>query len=75
MFLLIDCDETRDISGKEQLAVSLRWVNDSYEVNEDLIGLVDVEKTNAATLKSVTKDVLTPCSIPINSCHGQGWGI
>ena len=45
MFFSLIADETRDISGKEQLVVSLRWVNDSYEVNEDLIGLVDVEKT------------------------------
>ena len=46
-------------------------MNDPYEVNEDLIGLVDVEKTDAVTLKSVIMDVLTRCSIPINSCHGQ----
>ena len=46
-------------------------MNDSYEVNENLIGLVDVEKTDAVILKSVIMDVLTHCSIPINSCHGQ----
>ena len=72
-FFSLIADETRDISGKEQLVVSLRWVNDSYEVNEELIGLVDVEKTDAATLKSVIKDVLTCCSISINSCHGQAY--
>ena len=33
-------DETRDIAGFEQLIVSLRWVSDSYVVNEDLIGLI-----------------------------------
>ena len=72
-FFSLIADETRDISGKEQLTVSLRWVNDSYEVNEDLIDLIDVEKTDAATLKSVIKDLLTSCSIPIDSCHGEAY--
>ena len=27
-------NETRNVSGKEQLAVSLRWVDASYIVNE-----------------------------------------
>ena len=48
-------DETRDVSGKEQLAISLRWVNSSYEIFEDLIGLVEVERTDASSLKSVIK--------------------
>ena len=58
LFALI-VDETRDISGVEQLAISLRWVNQFYEVHEDLIGLVSVELTNASTLKSVR----LPCTL------------
>ena len=49
-FYSLIIDETRDISGKEQLAISLRWVNNSYEILEDLIGLIEVEKTDAATI-------------------------
>ena len=45
------------MSGKEQLVVSLWWVDASYSVNEDLIGLVDVE-TDASTLLFAIKDVL-----------------
>lgn len=40
-FYSLIVDETRDVSGKEQLAISLRWVNGSYETFEELIGLVE----------------------------------
>ena len=33
-------DETTDLSNHEQLLISIRWVSDTYEVNEDFIGLV-----------------------------------
>uniref|UniRef100_A0A1X7V6I5 DUF4371 domain-containing protein n=1 Tax=Amphimedon queenslandica TaxID=400682 RepID=A0A1X7V6I5_AMPQE len=36
----IIADETRDSSGKEQLTVSIRWVDKYYHVKEDLIGLI-----------------------------------
>ena len=48
----IIADETTDISGKEQLALSIRWLTSSYEIHEDLIGLVYVEMTDASTLKN-----------------------
>ena len=35
-------DETADIANQEQLSVSIRWVGDAYEINEDFIGLVHV---------------------------------
>ena len=43
--------ETRDISELEQLALSLRWVDQSYEIYEDFIGMVSNECTNASSLK------------------------
>ena len=53
-FALI-ADETRDVSGSEQLGVSLRWVDKNYGINEDMVGLVEVEMTDAATLTSPSK--------------------
>ena len=41
---------TRDVSGAEQLAISLRWGDESYEIYEDLTGLVEVHATDAATI-------------------------
>ena len=72
IFALI-ADETRDFSGKEQLSVSIRWVDDSYERFENFVGLVDVEKSNAITLKTTIKDVLIRCNIPLSSCRGQAY--
>ncbi len=69
-FALI-ADETRDISGAEQFAVSLRWVDSCYIVYEDLIGMVQVDQTDAATLSSTLKDVLIRCGLPLSNCRGQ----
>lgn len=51
-------DETRDVSGKEQLAISIRFVDAKYTVNEDLIGFVEVSETDALTVTQAIKDVL-----------------
>ena len=49
---LIISDETRDVSGNEQLAISIWWVDANYTVNEDLIGFVEVSETDALSVKS-----------------------
>ena len=67
-FALI-ADETRDISGVEQFAVSLRWVDTCYNVYEDIIGMVEVDQTDA-TLSSTLKDVIH-CGLPLSNCRGQ----
>ena len=46
----IIADETRDLSGAEQFAISLRWLDNEYNIFEDLIGMVDVESTTAEHL-------------------------
>ena len=46
-------DKTQDISRIKQPFVSLRWVNNA--VYEDVIGLVQVERTDAATLTDMLK--------------------
>ena len=40
-------DETWDTANYEQLSLSIRWVNEIYEVNEDFIGFVHVARTTA----------------------------
>ena len=67
----IIADETRDSSGKEQLTVSIRWVDKDYHVNEDLIGLIDVAKTDALSISEVIKDVLIRCTLQLTQCRGQ----
>jgi len=42
-------DETRNLSGKEQFAISIRWVTHNYIIHEDLVALAEVEQTDGAT--------------------------
>jgi hypothetical protein len=72
-FYALIADETRDASGKEQLAISIRWVDESYQISEDLIGMVNVEQTDAKTLKTVIIDCLIRCNIPLSGCCGQAY--
>ena len=46
----IIADETKDLSGAEKFAISLRWVDPEYNIFEDLIRMVDVESTTAEQL-------------------------
>ena len=57
-------DETADIANHEQLSVSIHWVGDAYEINEDFA---------ADTLTTAIKDVLIRCSLPLAQCRGQGY--
>ena len=72
-FYSLIVSETRDISGKEQLAISLRWVNDTYDIFEDLIGFIEVERTDTKYLVHATKTTLLSCGIPLENCHGQAY--
>ena len=71
-FALI-ADETRDISGMEQLAISIRWVGSDYLIHEDVIALAEVEQTYAATLTSTLKDALVRSGIQLSQCRGQAY--
>ena len=66
-------DETCNISGTEQFALSLRWVNVDYTVYENLIGLIKVDKTDAVTLPEVVKDALLHLIVPLNQYCGQAF--
>ena len=66
-------DETRDISGTEQFAVSIRWVSQEYLINEDLITLAEVEQTDGASLTATLKNVLICNGLQISKCYGQAY--
>ena len=69
----ITADKTRNISGAEQLSLSIQWVKNDYQVHEDSIGLIEVETTDAATLCTIIKDVLLRVNLHLTQCHGQGY--
>ena len=72
-FFGIIADETRDVSGKEQFAICVRWCDDEFAVFEDFIGFVETEKTDSQTLFHLIKDVLIRCQLDINKCRGQAY--
>ena len=46
-FFTILADETADVSNKEQLVIYIRWVDDCFAIQEDLIGMHPLKRTNA----------------------------
>ena len=66
-------DETRDVSGKEQFAISIRWVDTDYVTNEDLITLAEVELTDSATLTAALKNILICNGLQLSKCCGQAY--
>lgn len=48
-FFAICCDETTDVSAKEQMSICIRFVEDSY-IREEFIGFVELTKTDAETI-------------------------
>ena len=50
-------DEATDVCNREQLNLSLRWVDEEYVVSEDPIGLFVLPNTTADTITSVIKDL------------------
>ncbi len=59
-------DEATDVANREQLNLSIRWVNDEYEVNEDPVGMFCLPDTTANTLCKVVKDNLIRCTLPLS---------
>ena len=69
----IVADETRDISNDEQLSLSICWVDKSYIIHEDFIGMVHVLRTTADSLTAAIKDVLIRCILSLSNCRGQAY--
>lgn len=66
-------DEATDIMNREQLDLSIRWVNEDYVVREDSIGLYSLPNTTAETLYTVVTDMLTRCTLPLELCRGMAF--
>uniref|UniRef100_A0A1X7VIT1 DUF4371 domain-containing protein n=1 Tax=Amphimedon queenslandica TaxID=400682 RepID=A0A1X7VIT1_AMPQE len=66
-------DKTQDVSTCEQFAISIRWVDSCHSIHEDLIGMVEVEQTDALPLSSTIIDVLTRCGLSFSNCRGQAY--
>ena len=66
-------DEATDAANREQLNLSLWWVDDNYEVSEDAVGLFSFPNTTADIIFTVIEDILSRCSLPLSLCRGQAF--
>lgn len=72
-FFAIMCDETRDISGTEQLTFCVRSVSERFEIEEDFIGLCALESTSAESIFNTIRDLLLRCGLEENKMRGQSY--
>ncbi|XP_027362344.1 zinc finger MYM-type protein 1-like [Abrus precatorius] len=66
-------DESRDISVKEQMVVTLCYVNEKEQVVERFLGLVHVSNTNALSLKSALESLFAKYGLRLSRLRGQGY--
>ncbi len=66
-------DGTRDISGVEQEALCLRYVDTDLLVHEDFIGLYEITSTTGENLARIILDVLLRLNLPISGLRGQAY--
>ena len=69
----IIADETTDVSHKEQLCVSIRWVDNNFKIEETPIELINVPKTDSETIAALIQDCLVRHALPISQCRGQAY--
>ena len=72
IFSLI-ADEASDVSHKEQLCITVRWVDSFFQIHETPLELVHVTKTDSETLTSLIKDSLVRLALPIDQCQGEAY--
>jgi hypothetical protein len=66
-------DESSDVSGKEQMAVVLRYVDKLGIIKERLIGVVHVNETSSSCLKSNIDVLFAKYGLSIKQVRGQGY--
>ena len=66
-------DEATDISHTEQMSLSVRWVNEKYQISEDTLGLMELPNTKVLTIYKQVKDILIRCCLPLSQCRGQDY--
>ena len=66
-------DESADVSGKEQMAVVLRYVDKLGLIKERLIGVVHVSETSASCLKSNIDNLFAKYGLSMTQVRGQGY--
>ena len=70
-FFTVMADECTDVANKEQFAVCMRWVDESLNDHEDVIGVYNVGTIDANTLTAAIRDVLLHMNLRMAQCRGH----
>lgn len=60
----IMADETMDVAYKEQLVVCVRWVDDSFNIHKDMLGLFEIHSQTSDFIALAVKYVLIRSGLP-----------
>lgn len=66
-------DGTQDVSGKEQEAICLRYVDHDLVVHKEFVGMYEVSVTTGENLAKVIMDVLLRLNLSISGLRGQAY--
>ncbi|CAI6377563.1 unnamed protein product [Macrosiphum euphorbiae] len=66
-------DETTDISTKEQLSLTVRYIDDDAILHEDFLQFYVIESLTGSDLASSILNALSSCGIDCDFLYGQGY--
>ena len=64
-------DGTQDVSGKEQLSICLRYVDEEFVPHEEFIGLYEPPRTTGSVIADCIKDVFIRLNLQLSMLRGQ----
>ncbi|XP_060845680.1 zinc finger MYM-type protein 1-like [Rhopalosiphum padi] len=68
------CDETTNISTKEQMTICIRYVDTSSSIiREDFIGFVEMVSTTGISIKETLKNKVEKVGLYFDDLRGQGY--
>ena len=72
-FFPLITDEATDCSNKDQLAIVLRFVDESGQVREEFIEFVHIHSCTGANIAEQLRSLLERLGLHINNIRGQGY--
>ena len=68
---VIVVEGTQDIQGKEQQCICVRYVTDAFQIEEEFLGLYNIESTSGLSISTMIIDVLIRLQLPIENLRSQ----
>ena len=72
-FFSIIVDGTQDVSGTEQEAICIRYVDDEFQVREEFVGFYECSSTTGASLARMIEDGLCRLNLPLTGLRGMAF--